>query len=496
MNIFKRPMFYAASICAIAASVSLYTKTLSFVIIVVALLALFTVIYFKKYKYITVAIVVALFASSLYVQLAKIDRVSKLHNKEISGEFLVVSDPDVYEDFNKVTLKALKCDDLPRDSKYIVFDYKIEKIQMGDIVKADIKLSKIDLYDEYSLLNYSNGVYATAKSLKIAKTNLKNPFYKVAGSIRRYANKTVSTNLKGDSAGLLLALTTGDKSLLGEKFLEKVKTTGISHVIVVSGMHLSIVMLAVFWCIDKLFYSRYIRSLLSIVFVVFVFSVSGFTTSITRAGTMFIVASMAPIFNRDNDSLNSLFTAVAIMLIIAPLSIFNVSLQLSVLSTLAIIWIVPFYYRIITERFNVKSKVLKSIIGVFLCSICSVIFTLPVTVRTFGFVSIVSPITNLLITYPVSLALVLSVISLAIISLPIVNFFGRLTLFAAKWCAEFTVFTVNKIAKLPITVAVLPKSAFWWSVLLIIVVIAYMYFYEYKRKRSDLNANSIRRRIA
>jgi hypothetical protein len=58
-------------------------------------------------------------------------------------------------------------------------------------------------------------------------------------------------------------------------------------------------------------------------------------------------------------------------------------------------------------------------------------------------------------------------------------------------CSKFIVLTVNIIAKLPITVAVLPKSAFWISVILIAAVIGYMYYYEYKKKRSDLNANSI-----
>ena len=151
----------------------------------------------------------------------------------------------------------------------------------------------------------------------------------------------------------------------------------------------------------------------------------------------------------------------------------------------------PFYYRFIIGRFNISSKIIKTIINVSLCSVFAIIFTLPVTIKIFGFVSVVSPLTNLLITYPVTIALVCNIAALALYTLPVIKFLAYLLFLIAGICAKFVVISVNTIAKLPITVAVLPKSAFWWSILLIVVVIGYMYFYEYKKKRSDLNANSI-----
>ena len=314
----------------------------------------------------------------------------------------------------------------------------------------------------------------------------------MAGSIRAYVKNTIYSHFKGNTAGLLLALTTGDKSLLSDSFLLNVKTTGISHIIVVSGMHLSIIMSAVFWCLDGLFYNKYVRSLLSTAFVILIFAVCGFTMSITRAGAMFIIAGLAPVFNRDNDSLSSLLTAVTAVLIGAPFAIVNISFQLSVLSTLAIIWVVPFYYRVIVERFNISSKILKAVTSVLLCSIFAIIFTLPVTIKSFGFVSLVSPLTNLLITYPVTIALVANIVALLLFVLPIIKFLSYPLFLIADLCTKFIIVTVNTISKLPITVAVLPKSAFWWSIMLIVAVIGYMYFYQYKkRKRCDLNANSI-----
>lgn len=491
MNILKRPMFYAAVVCIVAAAVSLYVKALSFVIIALSFVIIGIVIYRKKYQYITVVLAIALFAVSLVFQFGSINKINAHNYENVSGQFLVISEIEEYDTFNTVTLKAIKTDTLPKNTKYLTFDNKKTKLKMGDIISAQLKVSAIDQYDEYRLYDYSNGIYATANCEKISKINGSNFFYKAAGNIRGYVKRTTSKHFKDDTSGLLLALTTGDKTLLSDRFLHNVKTTGISHVIVVSGMHLSIIMAAVFLCLDRLFYNKYIRSLLSVAFVIFIFAVCGFTMSITRAGAMFIITGLSSVFNRDNDSLSSLLTAVTAVLIAAPFAVYNVSFQLSVLSTLAIIWPLQFYYRLIVDRFSVSSRILKTIISISLCSIFAIIFTLPVTIKTFGFVSIVSPITNLLITYLITLVLVCNIAALALFAVPIIKFLAYPLLLISGLCSKFIVLTVNIIAKLPITVAVLPKSAFWISVILIAVVIGYMYYYEYKKKRSDLNANSI-----
>ena len=386
-------------------------------------------------------------------------------------------------------LKVSNCDSLPRNSQYIVFDHKKTKLKMGDIVSANIELDVISKYSEYRLYDYSNGIYATAVAKKVIKTGDKNTFYNTAGKIRAYVKNSILTRFDGDTAGLLLAVTTGDKSLISDRFSSNVKTTGISHVIVVSGMHLSIIMAAVFWLFDRLFYSKYLRRFLSVVFVVALLAISGFTMSMTRAGAMFIIASLAPVFCRDNDSLSSLFTAITGVLIISPFAIANISFLLSVLSTLAIIWAVPFYHKRLVERLNIKSKISNIIIGVFLCSIFSIVFTLPVTIKTFGFVSIVSPITNMLITYPITIALIVNAFALITGAIPIVEYISYPLFWMAGLCSKITVYIVNLIAQLPITVAVIPKVTFWWSIVLLVVVVGYMYYYEYKRKRSDLNAN-------
>lgn len=492
MNILKRPMFYAALVCSVAAAISLFVLPISYVVVAISILILlFVSIIFKNYKYITVIIAIVLFIVSLNLEFSKIDDLKQCDNQTINGSFLVVDELTDHDSFNSVTLKEVSCSAMPNNVKLLTFDYEKHNIKMGDVVNASLKLSIVEKYDEYFISDYSSGIYATASMIKLKKSGEYNLFYKTAGNIRAYVKEMVSSHFEGDTAGLLVALTTGDKTLISDKFLGNIKTTGISHVVVVSGMHLAIIMTAVFWCLDRMFYNKYIKCILSLLCVMIISAVCGFTMSISRAGVMFVIAALAPVFSRENDSLSSLLTAITLVLISAPFAIFNISFQLSVLSTLAIIWVVPYYSKLIIQNFNIKSKIFKFLIDTFLCSIFAIVFTLPVVIKTFGFVSIVSPITNFIISYPVMIALIFNIIALTLSTIPLIRVISTVLFFVAGICSQFIVFIVNLIAKLPITVAVLPQNSFWWAILIIASVIGFMYIYEFRKKRSDLNANSV-----
>lgn len=484
MNIFKRPMLISAVACVVTAVISMYCFNLALFFAIAVIIILLGFAVFKgKSKYIAVGLAFCIFALSLFLEHQKIEAINEFDKEIASGNFLVVSQPKEYNKFNSITFKAIDCDGLPKGSKYLVFDYSKTQLQQGDILYAEIKINTIKQDDKYRLYDYANSVYATASAKVVKKLYKVNYFYKFAYNIRNYVKSTITSVADGDTAGLLIALTIGDKSMLTDNFTDSVRTTGVSHVIVISGMHLSIIMSVIFLLLDKLFYNKYIRSLLSIFTVLIISAVCGFTMSITRAGVMFIIASLAPIFNRENDLLNSLFTAITAVLIVTPFAIFNISFQLSILATLAIVWVLPFYMQIFTERFNVNSKFIKTVLNIIFGSLFATVFTMPVSIKTFGYVSVVSPITNLLITYPVTAVITFNVIALVLSVIPGFKLFSSVIFFITKICASYIVFIVNKISYLPITVATLSENAFIFSVLLIALIIAFMYIYNFKLKK-------------
>lgn len=487
MDILKRPMFFAAMSASVVAVVSLYFFKPTVPLILILTVFLLILCFKGGIKYITVLTAFLIFAVSLLCEYKKIDCINAFDGEKIKCQFTVAAEPQEYKKYNTLVLKSNKTDTLPENTKYFVFDYSKSDVSYGDIITAEIKVSAINSDDEYRLYDYGNSVYATASLVSAEKMGKTNGFYKFCFNIRNYVRSKNREFFGKDVCGLLVAITSGDKSLLSVSFLNNVKTTGISHVIVVSGMHLSIIMTAVFALTDRIFYNKYVKSLLSVLTVLIISGVCGFTMSVMRAGAMFVISAFAPLFNRENDSLNSLFTAVTVLLIFTPFAILNISFQLSVLSTLAIIWAVPFYDEFLTTAFKIPSKILRTVLNILLCSLFAMIFTMPIIVKTFGFVSVVAPLTNLLITYPVTIMLTLNVAALCLSAIPIIKILSYPLFYISGLCSKFTVITVNKIASLPVTVAILPKNAFVFSLLPLILIIAFMYLYDYiiKKKRCD-----------
>ena len=164
---------------------------------------------------------------------------------------------------------------------------------------------------------------------------------------------------------------------------------------------------------------------------------------------------------------------------------FNISFQLSVLSTLAIVWVVPFYFQLIINKFKIKSRILKVFLSAVLVSVFAMIFTMPVAVKEFGYASLISPVTNLLITYAVTLALVLNITGLVLSVIPILNILSNCVFGAAKIFASYTVFIINSISKIPVTIAILPQNSYLIFTAVVFAIIAFMYFYNFSKKRRD-----------
>ena len=271
MNIIKRPMLFAAIFCSIISAVSLYIPFLAFLLSAIVIIALIFGIINKKYKYITVLLLLILFTASLTFEFIGIAKIKSYDGENLNGSFVVTEDIVDHGEYNSLILKEKDCNILPNNTKLLAFDYKKTSLKKGDIVYASINLSAVDKIDKYRFSNYGDGIYATANIKSVSKTSNTSWLYKTTGKICNYINKKITSIFTGDKAGLLIAVTTGDKTLLSDEFLANVKTTGISHVIVVSGMHLAIIMSAIYWCIDRLFYNKYIRGALSIMVVIIIY---------------------------------------------------------------------------------------------------------------------------------------------------------------------------------------------------------------------------------
>ena len=137
-------------------------------------------------------------------------------------------------------------------------------------------------------------------------------------------------------AGLLAGILFGTKATFSPELYQELVQTGTLHIVALSGMNITLVA-GFFSGILLWVFSRRVASLLTILgvglFVLFV----GPSPSVTRAAIMGSLSLLAVVFGRQNWAILSWMLAVGIMLLLNFSWLFDVSFQLSALATLGII---------------------------------------------------------------------------------------------------------------------------------------------------------------
>lgn len=201
----------------------------------------------------------------------------------------------------------------------------------------------------------------------------------------------------------LSALLLGDKSHLSTIDTNHLRKAGLSHVVVVSGLHVGFLI-----ALLLVLFGRKIGSILGIPTLVLFAMMVGWSPSVIRACVMYGTALVAFLIKEQADSFNSLFAALLIVLLWLPASLLSVSLQLSFVSTAAILQ----FGGILQKAFYVRSKkipfLLRRLLAFFaasvVCSVSTLLLTFPILLYHFGYVSVLSPFSNLLTLWAVTLA--------------------------------------------------------------------------------------------
>lgn len=439
----KRPMFISLALVLFTVLLSFYVRK-ALLFCGVGLLILLAFCVYKQYKgYYIVAIClsIAVFVS-LFLSYSVADRYDELSTTQLTENFTVLNVEK--NDYGKYFITA-KCENakyLPENSKIMLNTYGGVSLKSGDRIIAKVKIFSLKS-DPNRKNYYSEGIYGKANIVKIYKMTVKEGFLKNVYSYRTYIKNTVEENLNPQTAATVNGITMGDKSLFTKSFSQNVRRSGVSHVMVVSGMHLAIIMNFIFFFIDGIIKNRFIRFYIVIGVILLVCGICGFTMSVIRAGVMYLLISLAYTLKRDTDSFNVLCGAVVLILIFSPFAIFNIGFELSVFATFAVAVIAPK----INEKIKINSKALKAVAFVATNSLMAQIVTLPITVYYFESISLIAPITNVLISYAVTFDLILSLIGV------ISNFFfggavSRFVFLVADILTKYINTVINKLGEI------------------------------------------------
>ena len=331
----------------------------------------------------------------------------------------------------------------------------------------------------------SEGIFLLAYQVGTAKIEKaeKIPLRYYPALWRQELKNRIDIIFTGDVSAFASALLLGDRSKVTYEMNTSFKVSGISHIIAVSGLHVSIL----FGLIHILLAKKRALSFLIGVPILFLFAaVAGFSPSIIRACIMQSLMLLAMVLDREYDPPTSLAFAVFCMLIANPMTILSVSFQLSVGCMMGIflfgekirLWMAsPF------EKKAKKSKFLGKIINGMTASasvsLSAMVITTPLVAYYFGCVSVVSIVTNMLVVwiisfvfYGISLCLIISLLSMGL---------AGLLVWVVSLPAYFVLYTAKFMASLPLA-AVYTSSVYTVVWLVGAYILLILYFFQKKKQ--------------
>ncbi|MEW6107703.1 MAG: DNA internalization-related competence protein ComEC/Rec2 [Nitrospirota bacterium] len=262
-------------------------------------------------------------------------------------------------------------------------------------------------------------VIASSKGHDVADT--------IPGAFRRYRaaiNNHVSERFKQDSAGLISAVTTGERSYLGEDIMDAFNITGLAHILSISGTHFGLFSIMLFGffniVIKRLPYSILQRltiymtpsqasAVLCLPFMAMYLGLSGGSVPAVRSFIMISLFLAGLLVGRKGLWLNSLLLAAFILVIWDPDVILSLSFQLSFIAVIFI-------------GFSVKKKdagekeegnrILNAVKNIIRLTVAASAGTAPLVAYHFHYFSVIAPISNLIIAPLIGFILIpLSLIS-------------------------------------------------------------------------------------
>jgi len=264
-------------------------------------------------------------------------------------------------------------------------------------------------YDRY-LARFN--IYSVCYYPKIIKLegNEGNLFYKKIFGLKNKFRGIINRGLGDPEASLARAIMLGDKRGIPDDLRLTFSRIGLSHVIAISGMHISILSVLVMGLLLSFGLPRKYAFYISTLFLIFYIILIGVPASAMRAGLMGFLVLWALNLGRLNKLINSIIFTAAVLLLINPkLLRSDIGFQLSFLAVLGIAYGHP----IIETWFEkIRLPKAKGARNVFSLTMAAQIFTLPILMLNFSTISLIAPLANTLILWVLPFLLIATLAAL------------------------------------------------------------------------------------
>lgn len=331
-------------------------------------------------------------------------------------------------------------------------------VQAYDQITVDAVIYVLGENNEDSLRYYKTigaflGAYSFNEDVAVENSGNKPVMYYVHQLKHRLTENILSV-LPNENGGLVIALLFGNKSYLSENAISNFRTIGISHIIAVSGLHLSVLLLVCLNIFNRLKINKRVATLFSVIFIFLFMALAGFSFSVLRAGFMLLVMLAGKLLNREADSINSIGLAVLLITLANPFAAGYIGLQLSFFATLGIVTtqkkMMTSSDKLFVKMRDSKGKnIFRSIVETVTITVAATIFILPILLVYFGKLSLISVLSNLLLVFSATATMILGGVAAICFMMPGAKFIAYPLSYAAGSMAKLIIKGSEVLARFP-----------------------------------------------
>ncbi len=341
-------------------------------------------------------------------------------------------------------------DERSNDSVRIKCSYSTS-LEIGERFRISVMGSEFSVHQDYDegALAVCDGIFAVFASDKeedlTTDLGFSTSVFVFFSRARTFLSDFLQQCVGGEEGRLATALLLGDRSTLSDPVVLAFRRCGISHLLALSGLHVSILIAFLSFVLNKISVARWIRTLLVIVLSFSYLLLTGCSPSTVRAVLMVSVLSVAFLARGEYDSLTSLLGALFLILLITPYAAGDLGMWMSFLAAGSIIVFFPplnAAWTTLSSKWNLSSRLIKllsSLVLSFLVGAVANLGLLLVQAMAFGEISLLS----------IPATMILSPLLSAVLVLSIFCCFGLPVGFFCRTIASFMLAVANQMSGIP-----------------------------------------------
>lgn len=325
------------------------------------------------------------------------------------------------------------------------------ELSSGDAVKIKgrVVLPFVDVFSGYDYGEYlrTHGVEMLGRGEVIEHRGRAGGLSGMGGMVADwYEERLRAMGVNEEGVWFMRALVLGDRSGLGKDTRAAFSACGTSHVLAVSGLHVGVLAWVVGWLLSA-FCSHRLKSIATIAVLWCYVVVVGMGPSVMRAAVMLTFTEIGWMRGRRVTVWRSLLSALLFIVMVDPMSVFDISLWLSFLAVGGLCmgmrpiehWMQRWTK---VEKWNntkwrrIRSGILRWLLSSLAVSVVAQLATLPVIAYCFGVFPVYFLINNLLIVPGIWLTFNIGVLSILVSWIPLISDLCGWALNTLVWLME------------------------------------------------------------